>query len=377
MGESLVKGRISKMSSKGMGVLYHQDRVVLVKNSYIGDEVVVKINESADGVQEAELVEVLSPSEYRVTPFCQYHGPCQGCPWMGLDYRIQLNEKINRVKYAFERINRPEIAQLIKTIHPTSKLEHFRDRCQVKFDGKKLGFVGPDKNVIDIKECKALNPKVQEMFLHLRSIINEERFIPRAGNDWSFIDLDIAMEKEQITPNKKRPFSQAMSEQNQLMKAWVENELRNLGHLDSAIELFAGGGNFSRSLLKNIKKVHAIEFQVESLKKLKEENPELEISALNLYHKKSLFKFWREKNNFDLMLCNPPQEGLKFARSWLDETKVKNLIYISCNVDSFVSDAQQFLKAKFQPLKIEIVDQFPHTPHLEILSNWGKKNTAQ
>src|SRR5690606_36137764 len=108
------------------------------------------------------------------------------------------------------------------------------------------------------------------------------------------------------------------------------------------------------------------------LEKLQVRFPLINVSAVNLYHRKSLEKFWKRDLKYDLLFCNPPQEGVKFIRRWVESSQVKHVLYVSCSVESFMSDVQQLMKAKFQLENIELVDQFPHTPHIEILSHWSK-----
>ena len=50
----------------------------------------------------------------------------------------------------------------------------------------------------------------------------------------------------------------------------------------------------------------------------------------------------------------------------------KNIIYISCNPDSYLRDLTML--SDYEIKKIEVFDQFPNTDHLEIVSILTKKN---
>jgi tRNA (uracil-5-)-methyltransferase len=66
---------------------------------------------------------------------------------------------------------------------------------------------------------------------------------------------------------------------------------------------------------------------------------------------------------------DPPRSGLN------DEVieiikKFKNIIYVSCNYETYIRDIKKL--NKFYLKHIEIYDQFPNTKHLEIVSLLSK-----
>lgn len=69
--------------------------------------------------------------------------------------------------------------------------------------------------------------------------------------------------------------------------------------------------------------------------------------------------------NFSHILVDPPRSGLsKNLISIL--MKFKNIIYISCNFDTYLRDIK--LLSAFEIIDIELFDQFPNTSHVEIVS---------
>jgi 23S rRNA (uracil1939-C5)-methyltransferase len=49
-------------------------------------------------------------------------------------------------------------------------------------------------------------------------------------------------------------------------------------------------------------------------------------------------------------------------------TSLKNIFYISCNVDTFARDCGKLLALGFKVAKIQPVDMFP-TPHVEVCAH--------
>ena len=68
---------------------------------------------------------------------------------------------------------------------------------------------------------------------------------------------------------------------------------------------------------------------------------------------------------FSHILVDPPRSGLGEDVIPLLK-KFKNIIYISCNYETYIKDLKMLPDYKIT--NIEIFDQFPNTPHLEIVS---------
>jgi len=79
-------------------------------------------------------------------------------------------------------------------------------------------------------------------------------------------------------------------------------------------------------------------------------------------------------SDIDGVLLNPPRSGLKkFLNPLLEippPARPKKIIYMSCFLDSFLHDTEVLQAAGYVMKKLSLIDQFPHTPHLELLSYW-------
>jgi len=75
------------------------------------------------------------------------------------------------------------------------------------------------------------------------------------------------------------------------------------------------------------------------------------------------------KKEFDLLILDPPRGGLtpKALKRCL-ELKIPKLIYTSCNPASLARDLSKFQESGYFLKKLEGIDLFPHTGHLETLT---------
>ena len=79
---------------------------------------------------------------------------------------------------------------------------------------------------------------------------------------------------------------------------------------------------------------------------------------------------------------DPPRSGCHpRARKWIRKLGVPWLIYVSCNPKTlkenlvdFIGESDNESFNKYELVNVELVDLFPHTPHLESISLLRLKN---
>jgi len=89
---------------EGRTIGRHEGFVVFVDGAVPGDSVKVRLLKVKKSYAEAKVMSVERPSPHRVAPKCRHFGPCGGCKWQHVDYRLQLKFKQQHVVDAFERI---------------------------------------------------------------------------------------------------------------------------------------------------------------------------------------------------------------------------------------------------------------------------------
>ncbi len=77
--------------------------------------------------------------------------------------------------------------------------------------------------------------------------------------------------------------------------------------------------------------------------------------------------------SFDAALVDPPRAGMDAAvREHLLRLRPPHILLVSCNPATLARDAA-CLAQDYEPLAIRPVDLFPHTPHLESVSLWRRR----
>lgn len=149
------------------------------------------------------------------------------------------------------------------------------------------------------------------------------------------------------------------------------------------LELYCGSGTFTLPLRKVFNKIFASENNRQSIRCLNQSISQQNIknvfyARLSAEEVSELFEgriFNRMKGidindfNFSHILVDPPRVGLDSNVINLIKN-FKNIIYISCNYETYIRDIDSLKDYKIQ--NIEIFDQFPNTNHLEIVSLLSK-----
>lgn len=138
---------------------------------------------------------------------------------------------------------------------------------------------------------------------------------------------------------------------------------------ETVYDLYCGTGSLGIFLSKNAKKIIGVDVIEDAIKDA-EEN-----AHLNNLQSASFFSgdvieicnddFFERHGNPDVVIVDPPRAGLhnKLVNKLL-EIAAPKIVYVSCNVATQARDLQ-LLHEKYTVQKIQPVDMFPHTHHIE------------
>ena len=162
---------ISALNSEGAGISRMEDGfVIFIPKALPGDKIKAIITKKKSNYAEAMLMEVLTPSEFRVNAECSYFGRCGGCKVQNYSYDKQLEFKRQTVIDAFERIGGFHNLEIPFTL-PSDETYFYRNKMEFSFTSNKwyddvphvkdespfaLGLHVPgffDK-IIEVEDCK-------------------------------------------------------------------------------------------------------------------------------------------------------------------------------------------------------------------------------
>jgi 23S rRNA (uracil1939-C5)-methyltransferase len=75
-----------------------------------------------------------------------------------------------------------------------------------------------------------------------------------------------------------------------------------------------------------------------------------------------------ELSGSDAVVFDPPRQGAQAQAQALAESRVPRVIAVSCNPATFVRDAKSLVDGGYRLTQVTPVDQFRHSPHVEIVA---------
>jgi len=149
---------IENINSKGEGVGRIDNWVVFVPYAVPGDYLEIEILSSQKKHSTGKILNIISPSDNRVTPLCPYFTLCGGCSLQTIKYSYQLYFKKELLKENLKKIGsiNPEIVQ---DMIPSSQKWYYRNKVQHILSKTKKGvlktgfFQRHSHKVVNITEC--------------------------------------------------------------------------------------------------------------------------------------------------------------------------------------------------------------------------------
>ncbi|MGB3223141.1 MAG: 23S rRNA (uracil(1939)-C(5))-methyltransferase RlmD [Desulforhopalus sp.] len=162
-------------------------------------------------------------------------------------------------------------------------------------------------------------------------------------------------------------FCQVNIDQN---KALIETVLEfcQVDKTETVLDLYCGMGNFSIPLAMAAKELLGIEGQGSAIRSAKENACNAALTNTR-FLKKSVDNACQELaergEHFDCVVIDPPRLGALGLAGYLAKITSRRLIYISCDPATLCRDLAELTSEGFTIKKIQPLDMFPQTHHIE------------
>ena len=181
--DDVIEVKIEDMGVDGEGIGKAGGITLFIKDAVIGDVVQAKIMKMKKSYGYARLLEVLTPSPYRVEPKCPVSRPCGGCQLQALSYEKQLEYKENKVRNNLKRIGGFTDIPM-EPIAGMKEPYHYRNKAQFPIGRDKEGkltagfYAARTHSLIPVDECY-LGAKINEPILgKILQIMEQEHIEP-------------------------------------------------------------------------------------------------------------------------------------------------------------------------------------------------------
>lgn len=174
--QGLFKTEIESLSHEARGVAHIEGKAVFIENALAGEQVEFNYVNTRSKYDEGVAENIITASEQRTEPGCEYFGYCGGCSLQHMDTEAQLEHKQSVLLEQFTHLGNVKPKSILPPLTgPVFGYRH-KARLGVKYVIKKervlVGFREKRSPFIaDIKHCEVLHPDIGHKISDLQALI--------------------------------------------------------------------------------------------------------------------------------------------------------------------------------------------------------------
>ena len=365
-----------------------------------------------------QLVTIRTPSTQRIDPFCTHFGACGGCAiqhWQPNAYRAWKRQLV--VDTLARAGIDVDVADLIDA-HGAGRRRvtlHARRTSDGNFP---VGFAAPNSHaIVPIDACPILDPALDGALDAARAIAALLKPVAKpldiqitaADNG-----LDVDVRGSGPLPPKTVTALSRLAEQYKLARLTRHGELvlmrtpplvmmgaatvplppgsflqatvageealaalvtTHCGKAKLIVDLFCGVGPFALRLAAK-SRVSAFDSDAGAIASLQKGVASAHGLKPIIATTRDLFRrplVTQELRDVDAVVFDPPRQGAEAQSKQLAASRIPVIVAVSCNATTFARDARILIDGGYTLQVVTAVDQFRHTPHIELVARFTRK----
>ena len=370
-------------------------RVVFVPGALPEEVVDIEITHTKADFARANLLQIVTESPNRVAPPCEHVARgCGGCSWQHLASAAQVTAKVEIVREALRRNGK--ITDIDVVAGGRVSEFGFRTTLRMAVDPTgRLGFRrGSSHEVIDTPVCMVAHPLLNELIHEIRAR-NADEVTLRCGamtrerGAWvhdkdgrgtlSGLGDDVKTGHEAIVhevvcgvklQTSMSSFFQSSLEGAEMLVNAVRDAAgeRALSGTDGlVVDAYGGVGLFSATLVGRDTPVVLIESNNSACA-----DARINLAGYNAKVVRGSVEQWRAEPA-GIVIADPARSGLGVAGvKRLAQTRAPRIVLVSCDAVAGARDTRLLLDAGYRCTRATVLDLFPHTPHVEVVSTFTR-----
>jgi 23S rRNA (uracil1939-C5)-methyltransferase len=355
-----------------------------------------------------ELKELVKEASDRTAPLCRHYGQCGGCELQHITYQNERKSKEEMVVSSFERVG-------ISTppLESTVSGSPYRYRRRIKLHLNTSGSLGYHRrgsnHIVSIQECPIAIESLENILKHLSQQPFPQGYVAtlmiesdgekvvvtckvKRGSSTNLASLTRFLKKQfshlhvwsqgavvftQGSPTLTLPsregsievpagaFSQSNWEVNRHLVDYVVAQVSSTIKSGRIADLYGGAGNFGLPLARCGFEVVSVELSPTLCEYATAQAIEADLSSCFTSIAGDVTTFLQQgKETFDLIVADPPREGLKAVLPYLPQSQ--HLVAVFCELPSAVRDVQALVTSGWSLERIKLFDMFPRTSRVEL-----------
>lgn len=139
-------------------------------------------------------------------------------------------------------------------------------------------------------------------------------------------------------------------------------------------DLYCGTGTIGQIVAPKAKKVVGIELIEEAVEAAKENAKMNGLNNCEFIAGDVAVTIKNVTEKPDIIILDPPRPGVHpVALDYVIKFDAKEIVYVSCNPKTLAVDLEVLVANGYKVEKVKIMDMFPHTPHVEVVTKLTRK----
>ncbi|MDP7068014.1 MAG: TRAM domain-containing protein [Acidimicrobiales bacterium] len=385
------------VGGEGVGRL-EDGRIIFVAGAAVDDELVVELIEEKKRYTRGEIIEVVSAGEGRREPLCRHvHAGCGGCDWQHLSEEAQIEAKISTVRDALIKLGSIEPPEVGYVAGPESLRYRTTVRVGIK-NGRPAYRRSRSNQLVQVSDCPIAHPLMDDIFAEgFFGTANEVtiRVGARTGDRLvmghpTADEFELPAGVVQIGKNQTRrgasahiieevagvewqisarSFFQSSPEGAEMLVALVAEWLTAQDSGEQVlVDLYSGVGLFSGTVGDWFQKVIAVESATSAVS-----DATNNLGGHVAIHHMQVEKWVPELA--DVVIADPPRAGLRAQGvEIIRKTQAPHVVLVSCDAGALGRDAALMASGGYELDQVDVLDMFPQTSHVEVVSGWIRRN---
>jgi tRNA/tmRNA/rRNA uracil-C5-methylase (TrmA/RlmC/RlmD family) len=238
-------------------------------------------------------------------------------------------------------------------------------------------FVSPDEDR-GIVHLRGDGPKVLKMaerFSQKSRLMKGVKLTGPKSASWGGLRLQFCLpglvsEKSIRVQIQTESFFQVNPFQNENLIRKIE-EWALLSGVEKVVDFFCGAGNLTLPLAQKAGKIWGIdsnEAAIATAKENAEENGLKNVVFRADRAETGASKILAETKQIDLAILDPPRAGARDVLESLAALGARRILYVSCEPPTLVRDLTRLEELGYNIIRIQPLDMFPQTYHLEVIA---------
>ena len=393
-----VQVRIEKVVAEGDGFGRLQDgRVIFVEGGLPGELVVAKVLKQSKDYARGVVTEVVEASEQRVQPPCEYVARgCGGCDLQHASVALQRQIKFDIVRESLIRLGK--IVDPDVRLYESGELPVVaaRTTLRVASASQRVGFrQRRSHDVVPIERCLVAHPSLNELLPTMR-LDGAEECVVRVGvasgermawaepaDSVSGLPVDVGLNSDAVVHESisgqtfQISASSFFQSSPQAASALVEATRRALGDVNSwgtgpVVDAYCGVGLFATTVFPADRHVIAIESNPSACA-----DARVNVAGRDIEIVQAPVEEWQSVEAA-VVVADPARDGLRAGGvQVLTATKATVIVLISCDPASLGRDARLLNEQRYRLEYSEVLDLFPHTHHVEVVSRFVRDESME